>query len=76
VSTTRTSTTPITCDGRQARRRARIQAIRDGARVRRALSQGALHECVDGLHVVTYRGHRYVGATVDAAIRAAREGAR
>ena len=65
---------PATGDGRQARRRARAQLIRDGARVRQALGQAALYERVDGVHVITHRGQRFRGPTVDAAIQAAREG--
>jgi len=48
--------------------------IRDGARVRRALSQGTLYEYAGDQHVVTYRGRRFRGPTIDAAIRAATEG--
>jgi len=59
---------------RQTRRRARVQLIRDGARVRRALGQDALHERVDGEHIVVYRGRRFRGPSIDAAIRVAREG--
>ena len=58
---------------REAARRARVEAIRDGARVRRALSQGALHEFTGGVHTITWQGERYHGATVDDAIRAAQE---
>ena len=61
---------------RRRARQQRVQAIVDGAHVRRALSQGALYEHVDGQHVVTYRGQRFRGPSVDAAIAAAREGTR
>jgi len=61
-------------DGRQVRRQQRIQTIVDGARVRYALGQGALHEFTDGVHVVVFAGERFIGQTVDAAIQAAREG--
>jgi len=71
--TTTTAPTQPTSD-RESRRRARVQLIRDGARVRRELSQGALHELADGLHVVVYRGERFRGPSVDAVIQAAREG--
>ena len=73
-TTTPASTPPAAIDGRQARRQARVQAIRDGARVRQALGQGALHDHVDGEHVVVCQGERYIGHTIDAAIRVAREG--
>ena len=54
-------------------RAARVQAIRDGARVRRALGQAALHELLpDGQHKVVVRGQVYVGATVEEAIQKAR----
>ena len=59
--------------GRAARRRARAQAIRDAARARQAVGQGVAHELVDGQHTITYRGKRYAGQTIDAAIAAARE---
>ena len=58
---------------REAARRARIESIRFGARVRDRLGQGAHHEIVDGEHVVTWRGRRFHGATVDEAIKAAQE---
>ena len=59
---------------REALRRARVRAITDGARVRQALSQAALYERVDGVHVIVFRGQRFRAPTVDAVIEAASEG--
>ena len=65
-----------TNDKRQAERAARVQTIRDGARVRRALSQSVQYEHVDGEHVVVFRGRRLIGPTLDAVIKAAGSGRR
>jgi len=74
MGATTTSRTPH-ANARRLARQARVQAIRDGALVRRKLGQGAIHERLsDGLHVVIYRGRRFTGPAVDAAIQAAREG--
>ena len=57
-----------------ARRRARDQRVRaivDGARVRQAFGQGALHEWRDGEHVVTVAGSQFRAPTLDDAIHAA-----
>ncbi|MFH1919715.1 MAG: hypothetical protein ABIP48_07530 [Planctomycetota bacterium] len=56
----------------QATRALRLAAIVDGAHVRSALGQAALYDRRNGEHVVTYRGRRFVGATVDAVIQAAK----
>lgn len=59
---------------RNTDRAARIQAIRDGAAVRHALGQAALHERLpDGQHKIILRGRVSVGATVQEAIDAAKE---
>ena len=55
-------------------RRARARAIRDAALVRAALGQTVGYELVDGEHVVTYRGERYIGPMIDAVVGAAQEG--
>ena len=68
-------TAPATKSGeREARRRERAEAIRDGALVRQAVSQSAAHECVGGVHIVTWQGKRFSGRTLDEAIEAAKEG--
>ena len=72
--TTTTSSTPRG-NARQRARAERVQHIRDAARVRRALSQAALYDHVDGMHVVIFQGQRFRGPTVNAAIQAAQEGA-
>ena len=62
---------------RSAARRARVEAIRDAARVRRELSQAALHRRLDdGRHEVIFGGQRFVGQTVSEAIRLANRGER
>ena len=70
--TTPTRQTPPTTD-REAARRARVEAIRFGARVRDRLGQGAHHKIVDGVHVVTWQGERFIGQTIDEVIKAAQE---
>jgi hypothetical protein len=58
---------------RAAAKAERVAAIREAARVRRCLGQGALHRRVrSGQHEITWRGRRYVGTTLEAAIAAAR----
>lgn len=66
---------PPTTD-RSARRRGRVQLIRDGARVRNALGQAAQYDHLDGVHVVTWQGQRFSGAAVEEGIDAARRGTR
>ena len=63
---------PLATD-RLARRRARVEAIRAGALVRQALGQSALYEHTGDVHIVTYRGERFVGETIGEAIGEARE---
>jgi len=54
---------------------ARVQAIRDGATVRHALGQAALHERLrDGRHRVILRGQVFIGGTLREAINAAKRG--
>lgn len=73
MSTTTTSTTPRG-NARQRARAERVRQIRDGARVRQELSQGTLYEFAGGEHIVIFRGERYRGPTIDAAIQAAQTG--
>jgi hypothetical protein len=69
-----TTSTPTTDTAREAARRARIDAIRFGATVRQALGQSATHRrLADGRHAVTIDGRTFTGATLDQAIRRARE---
>jgi hypothetical protein len=53
-------------------RQARLDAIRAAATARALLGQAATHEVVDGRHVVTLRGQRFTGDTLDDAIQSAR----
>jgi len=53
-------------------RQRRVQAIVDAARVREALGEAALHQVARGGHVVTWRGERFRGASLAAAISAAK----
>ncbi|MFH1922714.1 MAG: hypothetical protein ABIP48_22855 [Planctomycetota bacterium] len=71
-----TTTRSATAAGNgRATRAERIREIVDAAHVRQHLGQGVLYcRLADGQHVVIFRGERFVGATVDAAIAAAREG--
>jgi len=56
------------------RREARIEAIRQGAIVRSALGQAAIHRRFpDGRHEVIVRGQVHVGASLYLAIDIARE---
>ena len=49
----------------------RIELIRLGALVRQRLGQSAGYQRLpDGRHIVTFRGQRFVGATVEEAITA------
>jgi hypothetical protein len=59
-------------EARRREREARVSAIRDGARVRRALGEAAGYQRDGDEHIVTWRGRRVRGATVDAAVAAAR----
>ena len=59
-----------------ARRRARdkrVHAIREAARVRCELGQGAIHDRDGSEHVVVWRGRRSRGLTLKLAIEAARD---
>ena len=54
---------------RHEAQRKRVQAIRDGARVRKALGQAALYRArPGGAHEVTWRGQVFTADTVDEAI--------
>ena len=59
---------------RRLARQNRIRAIVDGAKVRGALGQGAMHELAGGVHLVTHRGRRFTARTLDLAIAAAEAG--
>lgn len=54
-------------------RAVRVRAIADGAHVRHALGQAAQHELLaDGQHLITFRGRRFTGKTVEEGIAVAR----
>ncbi|MFH1918786.1 MAG: hypothetical protein ABIP48_02720 [Planctomycetota bacterium] len=58
-----------------ADRAARIQAITDAARVREHLGQAALHRRLPGgEHEIIFRGRRFTGTTLEAAVDQARAG--
>ena len=66
-----TSTAPPPASARLTR----LDEIRESATVRAAIGIDAIHRrLADGCHEITLRGQQYSGATLDQAIRAAREG--
>ncbi|MFH1268521.1 MAG: hypothetical protein ABIK89_22590 [Planctomycetota bacterium] len=68
MTATPTTPRPTPAAAVNSTRAARVQEIVDGAHVRQALGQAALHELRNGEHVIIFRGERFVASSVDEAI--------
>jgi hypothetical protein len=69
-----TAASTFDATARRAARAARVEAIRNGARVRNALGEAALYQQLDDRHEIVFRGERFRGATLEEVITKAKPG--